>query len=196
MDVSVDPLTLVLSGSASVEIRNQGDLAAGAFDVTVFADRNGNGALDPGSDLILGASPVVGSLPGAPVEATVQLELADRREGGAEEDPVDPRRAEVRAERAQTPLDVLDSGATIALADGSHDAASRRRGAGPRPTRAGAGSPVAVAVPELRHVRLHEGAVALHAHQEPLDVELDDGVANVRIAEPVPSKDEGVGELQ
>jgi RHS repeat-associated protein len=53
---AVDARTLALSGSVSAEVRNQGDAATSLFSVTVFEDRNANGAFDPGTDIALGVA--------------------------------------------------------------------------------------------------------------------------------------------
>jgi len=59
--IVVDPLSLALSGSAGVELANPGTgPAAGPFVVTVFEDRDANGAYDPGGDAVLGEQTVAG----------------------------------------------------------------------------------------------------------------------------------------
>ena len=54
----IDGQTLAISGSVSVGIENVGAAAtADAYAVTAFADRNGNGQLDPAQDVALGSVP-------------------------------------------------------------------------------------------------------------------------------------------
>jgi hypothetical protein len=53
---TTDSQTLVISGAVGVQIQNQGDTDVVApFMVAAFEDHNGNGALDPGTDPVLGA---------------------------------------------------------------------------------------------------------------------------------------------
>jgi len=57
----VDPLSLAVSGSAGVEIANPGaGAAAGPFLVTVFEDRDTNGAYAAGTDALLGEATLAG----------------------------------------------------------------------------------------------------------------------------------------
>lgn len=51
--VTIDPQTLAITGEAAVALANQGTLAAAPFDVTVFQDLDGDGALG-GGDAVLG----------------------------------------------------------------------------------------------------------------------------------------------
>ena len=66
-----DLLTLALAGDAQVEVRNQGDVPATAYDVTAFADRNGNGVFDLTLDAIVG----VASSTGVPAGESAVLEV-------------------------------------------------------------------------------------------------------------------------
>lgn len=67
--VTIDPQTLAITGEVSVALANQGTIAAPPFDVTVFQDLDGDGALG-GGDAVLGtvrqgglAANASGSLP-------------------------------------------------------------------------------------------------------------------------------------
>lgn len=80
VDVSafqVDPQALAATGSLSTTVSNSGAGHAGAFEVTFFEDRDGNGTLDAGTDEVLGVAGVPelpsgqAALAMAPVSGTV-----------------------------------------------------------------------------------------------------------------------------
>ncbi|HKV12875.1 MAG TPA: LamG-like jellyroll fold domain-containing protein, partial [Thermoanaerobaculia bacterium] len=56
--LTVNGQTLAAGGTVSAQVANSGAGAAGAFDVTFFEDRNGNGVFDPAVDGLLGTAPV------------------------------------------------------------------------------------------------------------------------------------------
>ncbi len=59
----VDTQTLIASGAVQVDVLNQGSQAfTGAFDVTLFVDRNGSRAYEPDTDILAGASTFSGAI--------------------------------------------------------------------------------------------------------------------------------------
>ncbi|MEE9391634.1 MAG: FG-GAP-like repeat-containing protein [Planctomycetota bacterium] len=68
-----DAQALTVSGMVSTTIRNDGDVAAGAFDLTFFEDLNHNGQFDALGDRVLGGSSVASLAAGATVQSNAVL---------------------------------------------------------------------------------------------------------------------------
>ncbi|HET9315695.1 MAG TPA: FG-GAP-like repeat-containing protein, partial [Vicinamibacteria bacterium] len=71
---SVDGQTLAVSGSVDVMLRNASTTATGPFSVTLFEDRNQDGAYQPGNDELLGVAEHPGLAGGATATLTAPVE--------------------------------------------------------------------------------------------------------------------------
>lgn len=71
--VTGDWQNLLITGSVDVELENTGTAPTGAFALTLFEDRDGNGAFDPGTDLVLGTHNVTDVAAGATTTETVSV---------------------------------------------------------------------------------------------------------------------------
>ncbi|MDH5646169.1 MAG: FG-GAP-like repeat-containing protein, partial [Candidatus Heimdallarchaeota archaeon] len=72
VNVHSDPQTLSVSGTVGVSLRNQGEVASGAFAVTVFEDRDGDG-LPGAGDAVLGTEVVSDVAAGATLPLAVSV---------------------------------------------------------------------------------------------------------------------------
>ncbi len=99
--LTVDGQTLAAGGTVSVQVTNGGG-AAGAFDVTFFEDRDGDGVLDPAADGLLGTAAIASLGAGETTTAAAAVS------GGVQ--------------FAGSPVHVLvDSGRTVAETDESNN---------------------------------------------------------------------------